>query len=104
MADPTLDRLNVEISRRLRAETGYVPSTTRVAGKVAIRPCYINPRTTSNDSTVWRARCGSSATGSPDIGEQRPQDRLAYLTGIPRFSGAIAARSAWAAGSAPSRS
>ncbi len=49
MDAPTLDRLNVEISRRLRAETGYVPSTTRVAGKVAIRPCYINPRTTSND-------------------------------------------------------
>jgi aromatic-L-amino-acid/L-tryptophan decarboxylase len=30
----------------LRAGTPYVPSTTRVAGRLAIRPCYINPRTT----------------------------------------------------------
>jgi len=41
-----LDRLNAEIARRLRAETPYVPSTTRIGGKFAIRPCYINPRTT----------------------------------------------------------
>lgn len=41
-----LDRLNAEIVRRLRAETAFVPSTTRVAGRLAIRPCYINPRTT----------------------------------------------------------
>lgn len=44
--DPTLDELNAEIARRLRAQTPFVPSTTRVAGRLAIRPCYINPRTT----------------------------------------------------------
>ncbi len=44
-----MDRLNAEIARRLRAETSYVPSTTRVAGRLAIRPCYINPRTTLNE-------------------------------------------------------
>ncbi len=43
----TLDSLNTEIARRLRAETPYVPSTTRVRGRLAIRPCYINPRTTT---------------------------------------------------------
>ena len=41
-----LDDLNIEIARRLRAETSLVPSTTRIGGKLAIRPCYINPRTT----------------------------------------------------------
>jgi len=49
MDEANLDRLNAEISRRLRAETRYVPSTTRVAGKLAIRPCYINPRTTLSE-------------------------------------------------------
>lgn len=47
--EATLDRLNAEIVRRLRAETAFVPSTTRVAGRLAIRPCYINPRTTLAD-------------------------------------------------------
>jgi glutamate/tyrosine decarboxylase-like PLP-dependent enzyme len=41
-----LDELNSEIARRLRADGSYVPSTTRVRGRLAIRPCYINPRTT----------------------------------------------------------
>ena len=41
-----LDELNAEIAPRLRADGTYVPSTTRVRGKLAIRPCYINPRTT----------------------------------------------------------
>jgi len=44
--EPALDALNTEIARRLRAEGNYVPSTTRVAGKLALRPCYVNPRTT----------------------------------------------------------
>jgi aromatic-L-amino-acid decarboxylase len=44
-----LDDLNAEIARHLRAEGRYVPSTTRVAGKLAIRPCYINPRTSLAD-------------------------------------------------------
>jgi aromatic-L-amino-acid/L-tryptophan decarboxylase len=41
-----LEELNAEIARRLRADGKYVPSTTRVAGRFAIRPAYINPRTT----------------------------------------------------------
>lgn len=47
--DEAVDALNAEIARRLRAETPYVPSTTRVAGRLAIRPCYINPRATLAD-------------------------------------------------------
>ena len=43
------DALNVRIMRRLRAETGYVPSTTSVAGAYFIRPCFINPRTTLSE-------------------------------------------------------
>jgi aromatic-L-amino-acid decarboxylase len=46
MDEPELNALNAEIARHLRAEGKYVPSTTVVAGKFAIRPCYINPRTT----------------------------------------------------------
>ena len=44
-SESALDDLNAEIAQRLRVE-GIVPSTTRVAGKYAIRPCFINPRTT----------------------------------------------------------
>jgi NAD(P)-dependent dehydrogenase (short-subunit alcohol dehydrogenase family) len=46
--ESTLDDLNAEIAQRLRME-GIVPSTTRVAGKYAIRPCFINSRTTIVD-------------------------------------------------------
>lgn len=46
LTEPELDELNNEIARRLRAEGDYVPSTTRVGGRLAIRPVYINPRTT----------------------------------------------------------
>lgn len=46
-----LDSLNAEIVRRVRAR-GRVPSTTRVAGSLAIRPCFINPRTTVADADL----------------------------------------------------
>ena len=49
LSDEAVDALNAEIARRLRAETPYIPSTTRVAGRLAIRPCYINPRATLAD-------------------------------------------------------
>ncbi|HEV8228709.1 MAG TPA: aminotransferase class I/II-fold pyridoxal phosphate-dependent enzyme [Candidatus Limnocylindria bacterium] len=49
LPDTVLDRLNAEIARRLRAETRSVPSTTLVGGRYAIRPCFINPRTTLAD-------------------------------------------------------
>jgi aromatic-L-amino-acid decarboxylase len=45
LGDVELDDLNAEIARRLRACGTYVPTTTRVGGRFAIRPCYINPRT-----------------------------------------------------------
>jgi aromatic-L-amino-acid decarboxylase len=45
LGDEELDALNKEIARRLRADGRYVPSTTLVGGRFAIRPCYINPRT-----------------------------------------------------------
>jgi aromatic-L-amino-acid decarboxylase len=48
MSEHALDDLNAEIAQRLRME-GIVPSTTRAAGKYAIRPCFINPRTTIVD-------------------------------------------------------
>jgi aromatic-L-amino-acid decarboxylase len=46
LTEQELDQLNYEIARRLRADGTHVPTTTRVGGRFAIRPCYINPRTT----------------------------------------------------------
>jgi aromatic-L-amino-acid decarboxylase len=40
-----LDRLNAAIVRRLVRETPYLPSSTVVGGRFAIRPCFINART-----------------------------------------------------------
>lgn len=45
-ADADLDGLNVRILDGLRAETPIAPSATRVDGRYAIRPCFLNPRTT----------------------------------------------------------
>lgn len=44
-----LDALNTRILERLRRETPFITSTTTVDGAVAIRPCFINPRTTQRD-------------------------------------------------------
>ena len=41
-----LDRVNAEILRRLHRTTPFLPSSTRVHGHYALRPCFINPRTT----------------------------------------------------------
>lgn len=49
MDEGSLDKVNTEITRRLRADGRYIPSTTRAGGKLAIRPCYINPRTRLSD-------------------------------------------------------
>lgn len=43
------DALNQRILERLRRETPYVPTSTVVDGAVAIRPCFINPRTTQRE-------------------------------------------------------
>jgi aromatic-L-amino-acid/L-tryptophan decarboxylase len=46
VASDAVDDVNRRILERLRAETGLVPSSTVVDGRYAIRPCFINPRTT----------------------------------------------------------
>jgi aromatic-L-amino-acid decarboxylase len=53
-----LDDLNTRIMSQLWSEGIHIPSTTRVAGALAIRPCYINPRTTlaQVDGLVDRVR------------------------------------------------
>jgi aromatic-L-amino-acid/L-tryptophan decarboxylase len=51
----TLDELNHDIVRRLHASTPYVPSPTRVNGRAAIRPCFINPRTEHSDVAALAA-------------------------------------------------
>ncbi len=49
-ADPAdADRVNEAILSRLRRETGLMPTSTRVRGRYAIRPCFINPRGTLAD-------------------------------------------------------
>ena len=47
--DAAQNSLNARIAQRLRVETPFVPSTTMGHGRFAIRPCYINPRTTLTD-------------------------------------------------------
>ena len=42
-----LDALNEQLHRRLLRETRYLPSATVVNGSFGLRPCFINPRTTS---------------------------------------------------------
>lgn len=42
-----LDQLNAELLQRLRRDTGLAPSSTVVGGSFALRPCFINPRTTT---------------------------------------------------------
>lgn len=44
--DVALDAVNTQIVQLLRAEEDLVPSTTRVDGRLAIRPCFVNPATT----------------------------------------------------------
>jgi aromatic-L-amino-acid decarboxylase len=75
MDDATLDRLNAEIAHRIRAETPYVPSTTQVAGRFAIRPCYINPRTTVTE--VDGLARSVRAIGDRIVGESVPPQVLA---------------------------
>ena len=48
-AADALNELNREIVQRLHREHHHIPSTTELDGTFAIRPCYINPRTTLAD-------------------------------------------------------
>jgi glutamate/tyrosine decarboxylase-like PLP-dependent enzyme len=43
-----LDALNEKVHRRLLRETPYLPSATVVNGSFGLRPCFINPRTSSD--------------------------------------------------------
>lgn len=49
VGDAELDVLNEELLRRLWRSTGYLPSSTVVAGRFAIRPCFIGVRQTEGD-------------------------------------------------------
>ena len=42
-----VDELNQRVFRRLMRETDFMPSSTFVDGRFAIRPCFINARTTT---------------------------------------------------------
>jgi aromatic-L-amino-acid decarboxylase len=44
-----LNALNREIIVRLHREHHHIPSSTEIDGRLAIRPCYINPRTSLSD-------------------------------------------------------
>jgi glutamate/tyrosine decarboxylase-like PLP-dependent enzyme len=44
-----LNELNREVLKCLHHEHHHVPSSTEIDGKFAIRPCYINPRTSLED-------------------------------------------------------
>lgn len=47
--EDNLDEFNERLLTRLRRETPYMPTSTRVRGNLAIRPCFINPRTVVDD-------------------------------------------------------
>ncbi|MCP6768637.1 hypothetical protein NL529_27735, partial [Klebsiella pneumoniae] len=48
--DVALDALNERVLTEVRARGRTVTSSTRVDGRFAIRPCFINPRTTLADA------------------------------------------------------
>lgn len=48
-SDESLDQLNLDLVERLRATGRAIISSTRLHGHVALRFCFINPRTTSAD-------------------------------------------------------
>ena len=50
--DVAIDEVNRRILDRLRRETPTVPSSTVVGGRFAIRPCFINPRTTEREVSM----------------------------------------------------
>ncbi len=54
--DGQLNELNRQLVARLRAEGDLVPSTTVLNGKLAIRPCYINPRVRQSDVELLARR------------------------------------------------
>jgi glutamate/tyrosine decarboxylase-like PLP-dependent enzyme len=51
-ATETINHLNRAVLKQIRARGRCVPSATTIGGVFAIRPCYINPRTTLADVDV----------------------------------------------------
>ena len=51
-----LNELNRQLMAALRAEGDLVPSSTILDGKLAIRPCYVNPRTRLEDVDLLATR------------------------------------------------
>ncbi len=65
--DAAVDEVNRRILDRLRRETPTVPSSTVVDGRFAIRPCFINPRTTEREVSMLVdavIRFGDEITGA----------------------------------------
>jgi glutamate/tyrosine decarboxylase-like PLP-dependent enzyme len=61
------DELQTRLSAAMVADGFAAPSTTEVDGRVALRLCTINPRTTSNDieETIWRLDALSGSCALP---------------------------------------
>jgi glutamate/tyrosine decarboxylase-like PLP-dependent enzyme len=61
------DELQTRLAAAMVADGFAAPSTTEVDGRVALRMCTINPRTTSNDieETIWRLDALSGSCALP---------------------------------------
>jgi glutamate/tyrosine decarboxylase-like PLP-dependent enzyme len=61
------DELQTRLSAAMVADGFAAPSTTEVGGRVALRLCTINPRTTFNDieETIWRLDALSGSCALP---------------------------------------
>ncbi len=57
----TLERLNEEILARVQSRGRVTPSSTRVNNKLAIRPCFIGPRSTLADADALVAEVLAAA-------------------------------------------
>jgi aromatic-L-amino-acid decarboxylase len=64
--EAALDALNERALLRVRARGRAVPSHTRVGGRFAIRPCFVNPRSTlaDADATVDEVLAAARETGA----------------------------------------
>jgi aromatic-L-amino-acid decarboxylase len=51
LGEADLNELNEELLRRLWRTTGFIPTSTVVDGRFAIRPCYIGVRHGDDDVT-----------------------------------------------------
>jgi aromatic-L-amino-acid decarboxylase len=66
--EASIDALNDDILHQVRARGRTVPSGTRVGGRFALRPCFINPRTTLDEADALVdevLEVGRRLSGSP---------------------------------------